>query len=122
MSPSPTVATTIGCLAGRMDFQRDRAVANEIELIGRFAFAEQIVARRANRRLRAQPEISGASSASSPAKNGCSRTMRSSPSIDHSSLCDPAVARIAAASSVMSIPTGHQVMQRPQPTQPEVPN
>src|SRR6478672_8836212 len=34
----------------------------------------------------------------------------------------PSVARIAAASSVMSIATGHQVMQRPQPTQPEVPN
>jgi len=32
------------------------------------------------------------------------------------------VARIAAASSVMSIATGHQVMQRPQPTQPELPN
>ena len=31
-------------------------------------------------------------------------------------------ARIAETSSVMSIPTGHQVMQRPQPTQPEVPN
>jgi hypothetical protein len=28
----------------------------------------------------------------------------------------------AAASSVMSIPTGHQAMQRPQPTQPELPN
>jgi hypothetical protein len=33
-----------------------------------------------------------------------------------------AVARIAAASSVMSIAIGHHVMQRPQPTQPEVPN
>ena len=32
------------------------------------------------------------------------------------------VARIAAASSVISMPTGHQVMQRPQPTQPDVPN
>ena len=30
--------------------------------------------------------------------------------------------RIAAASSVMSMPTGHQAMQRPQPTQPLVPN
>ena len=29
------------------------------------------------------------------------------------------VARIAASSSVTSMPTGHQVMQRPQPTQPE---
>ena len=34
----------------------------------------------------------------------------------------PSVARMAAASSVMSMATGHQVMQRPQPTQPEVPN
>jgi hypothetical protein len=29
---------------------------------------------------------------------------------------------MAAVSSVRSMPTGHQVMQRPQPTQPEVPN
>jgi hypothetical protein len=28
----------------------------------------------------------------------------------------------ARASAVMSMPTGHQVMQRPQPTQPETPN
>ena len=32
------------------------------------------------------------------------------------------VARMAATSSVMSMPTGHHVMQRPQPTQPELPN
>ena len=32
------------------------------------------------------------------------------------------LARMAAASSVMSIATGHHVMQRPQPTQPELPN
>jgi hypothetical protein len=32
------------------------------------------------------------------------------------------VDRIAAASSVMSMPTGHQAMQRPHPTQPDVPN
>ena len=31
-------------------------------------------------------------------------------------------ARIAATSAVRSMPTGHQVMQRPQPVQPEVPN
>ena len=29
---------------------------------------------------------------------------------------------IAISSSRTSIPTGHQVMQRPQPTQPNVPN
>jgi hypothetical protein len=33
-----------------------------------------------------------------------------------------AVARMAATSSVRSIPTGHQVMHRPQPTQPDVSN
>jgi hypothetical protein len=31
-------------------------------------------------------------------------------------------ARIAATSSVRSIPTGHQVMHLPHPTHPEVPN
>ena len=36
-------------------------------------------------------------------------------------MCSP-VPRMAAASSVMSIPAGHQVMQRPQPTQPFSPN
>src|ERR1019366_296523 len=30
--------------------------------------------------------------------------------------------RMAPTSSVMSMPTGHQVMQRPQPTHPELPN
>jgi len=29
---------------------------------------------------------------------------------------------MARNSSVMSMPTGHHVTQRPQPTQPEVPN
>src|ERR1035437_4117261 len=33
-----------------------------------------------------------------------------------------ALSRIACTSSVRSIPTGHHVMQRPQPTQPETPN
>jgi hypothetical protein len=32
------------------------------------------------------------------------------------------VARIAASSSVTSMPTGHQVMHLPHPTQPDVPN
>ncbi len=39
-----------------------------------------------------------------------------------SSGCGCGFALMAAASSVMSMPTGHQVMQRPQPTQPDVPN
>ncbi len=32
------------------------------------------------------------------------------------------LSRMARASSVMSMPTGQQVMQRPQPTRPELPN
>src|SRR3990170_748589 len=35
---------------------------------------------------------------------------------------EAAVSRMARTSSVMSMPTGHQVMHRPQPTQPDVPN
>ena len=34
----------------------------------------------------------------------------------------PGDSRIAATSAVKSIPTGHHVMQRPQPVHPEVPN
>ena len=34
----------------------------------------------------------------------------------------PGPRRSAFASAVMSMPAGHQVMQRPQPTQPEAPN
>ena len=33
-----------------------------------------------------------------------------------------ALRRMARTSSVMSMPTGHHVMQRPHPTQPELPN
>ena len=36
--------------------------------------------------------------------------------------CMSAPPRIAATSSVRSIPTGHHVMHRPQPTQPDEPN
>ncbi len=36
--------------------------------------------------------------------------------------CHAGDSRMAATSSVKSIPTGHQVMQRPQPTQPDVSN
>ena len=39
--------------------------------------------------------------------------------VDEAEISD---ARMARTSSVMSMPTGHHVMQRPQPTQPDVPN
>ena len=35
---------------------------------------------------------------------------------------EPGDSRMARTSSVISMPTGHQVMQRPQPTHPELPN
>ena len=57
--------------------------------------------------------------ARAPASAG---TSPSSSSIVRIAVRRAVVARIAAASSVMSIATGHQVMQRPQPTQPDVPN
>ena len=37
-------------------------------------------------------------------------------------LHDCVTSAIALISSVMSMPTGHHVMHRPQPTHPEVPN
>ena len=48
--------------------------------------------------------------------------MRLEPFHDRALLSAVSLSRIARTSSVMSMPTGHQVMQRPQPTQPEVPN
>ena len=55
-------------------------------------------------------------------RTGAPAEFASRPSMRVSSVCGCGFARMAAASSVMSMPTGHQVMQRPQPTQPEVPN
>ena len=79
-----------------------------------------------NRWLRAQPATSF------DLFDGRSRRRKDAPagyaqdsSRRHSSRrpgCGCGFALIAAASTVMSMPTGHQVMQRPQPTQPEVPN
>ena len=57
-----------------------------------------------------------------PANIGASPSSSSIPRIAVRPGVPMSLARIAAASSVMSIATGHQVMQRPQPTQPEVPN
>ena len=68
--------------------------------------------------LRPQPAISSRCSSRMPGEErGLGHQLR-----DRPHLVSPSVARIAAASSVMSMATGHQVMQRPQPTQPEVPN
>ena len=55
-----------------------------------------------------------------PPKAGTSGSSASIVRIAASARRSPA--RIAAASSVMSIATGHHAMQRPQPMQPEVPN
>jgi hypothetical protein len=79
-------ATTIGCWPGESSSSATVTLANQIEFIGRFAFAEQIRAPSAKRRLRAQPEIALPNSGPRPAKNGCSRTMRSSPLHRHPSV------------------------------------
>ena len=121
MSPSPLGGEHDGRLPGRHDLQRHLAMPDQKELVGGIALVDQILAGIEAMIARAAGNRPRPSSASSPAKNGCARTMRSSPSMV-GLLGFAGVARIAAASAVMSMPTGHQVMQRPQPTQPEVPN
>ena len=65
-----------------------------------------------------QPAMSSSSSGDSPLKRGTSR--RTVSIVVHGQLSS--LVRMAVSSSVTSMPTGHQVMQRPQPTQPDVPN
>ena len=72
--------------------------------------------------MRAQPDTTGAQFRFEPGEERMRQDDAFKPLHDQSSSGDVDVARIAAASTVMSMPTGHQVMQRPQPTQPEVPN
>ena len=87
--------------------------------VGRLALAQQVLARRSTCTLRPQPAIScEVLAARAPRTRARRRSARQS----SASALAPRSSRIARASSVMSIPTGHQVMQRPQPTQPELPN
>ena len=66
---------------GAVISKRHPAVPDQIELVGRLAFAEQVLARPRSARSCAQPQTSLQNPSSSPAKNGCSLTMRSSPDL-----------------------------------------
>ena len=96
--------------------------AEDEEGVGRIALAQQVLAGLEDR-FRAHPATVEVL-ADSPLNAASSRAGPQSSAIPLASSGEAArsVARIAAASSVMSIATGHHVMQRPQPTQPEVPN
>ena len=53
---------------------------------------------------------------------GDCRRHRPGPGTEGADRTAPSLSRMAAASSVRSMPTGHQAMQRPHPTHPEVSN
>src|SRR5512132_1051013 len=99
-----------------MRLQRDGPTPEDIEGVSRSAFTEDVLARievSRHRTARDRLEVFGLE----VGEQACLDEKLFDRSHSHfgSSL-------IAAASSVMSIPTGHQAMQRPQPTQPELPN
>ena len=83
------------------------------------ALAEEHLAVARSATFDAQPAISSSALRSDrPWKSGTSLQQ----GLNRLASVASSLARIAVSSSVTSIPTGHQVMQRPQPTQPEVPN
>ena len=99
----------------------ERHVADRItkKRVGRIALAEQVLAGREARWGAAGDQLEMLA-AHAGERGRLREQIVNRP--HRSSLGAASVARIAAASSVMSIATGHQVMQRPQPTHPDVPN
>ena len=100
------------------DLELHAPVSQEIEGVRLAALAEEVVAR-------LEPGVLAAARDQLQLRRGQAskdRALREL-GVERLHACSsPAVARIAATSSVMSMATGHQVMQRPQPTQPELPN
>ena len=97
--------------------ERDAAVPEDVEGVGLVAVAEEQLALAEMRRSSRSRRSARAGPASGPG-----RAARRAGWSQSSPSSAPSLARIAVSSSVTSIPTGHQVMQRPQPTQPELPN
>src|SRR3712207_6048003 len=107
-----------------MQLQGNPAASQHEEPVGRLALAEQVRARPEPRRHRVAFDQLDRAGAQLLQERGAGAV---GGSLWHGQVSDPASAagggtRSAAASSVMSMPTGHQAMQRPHPTQPEVPN
>jgi len=105
--------------AARRDerLDRDVAVTDDVERVGFVAFAEEL-------RAGIEVHVPGAAREQREAvvAEPCEERHVREELVERPRHAPSAVARIAATSSVMSIPTGHQVMQRPQPTQPDESN
>lgn len=98
------------------DLQRDATFTNQIEGVGVTALTEDMLAG-------FKADVFGAAGdqlPERPVEPGEERVFGDdAPQAIHQFTPSPP---IAAASSVMSMPTGHQVMHRPQPTQPDTSN
>src|SRR5512143_3540537 len=106
---------------GHEDLDRDPALAHDEEVVGGRALAEHELARLEDH-VRDAPhdrvEVRGAQ----VLEEGVLAEDLLEGVHRHGLLPCASPWRSARASAVMSMPTGHHVMQRPQPTQPETPN
>ena len=112
------------CAPGRAGLQSHAALADQEEAVGGIGLVEQIIAA-AEMRVRG----AAADQLEETLLEALEERMFPEDLLDvlerrghERALPSWGFSRIAATSSVMSMPTGHQVMQRPQPTQPEEPN
>ena len=103
---------------GHVCLERDEPVADEEERVGVVALAEEPLARVDGDVLPA----AGDRARASPGRDRRRRGSRRSELVKRVAWRSPPRSRIARTSSRMSMPTGHQAMQRPHPTQPSVPN
>ncbi len=115
--------------AGYVDLQRNPAGPDQVRSIGFIALPEQKLAG-----VKADVRCASGQKLQVPFGETAQEAMLAQDrqqrlGFDGRTPCDAysraarrSVARMAATSSVISIPTGHHEMQRPHPTHPEVPN
>ncbi len=97
----------------------DRAVADDVEAVGGVALAED---RLALLEVDVAPAAGDERRGPPPSCRRRTASGRGARQAAVAALFSSCSVFRAATSSVMSIPTGHHVMQRPQPTQPDVSN
>ena len=117
--PKTTGRTAIYLQPG-WDSKANPPVPQQIELVRRRALVKEIVAG-----LEHDVSRATADKPEEPLLEACKEWVFPDETLETFHVQSPwpcSLARMAATSSLMSMPTGHQVMQRPQPTHPEVPN
>src|SRR5208283_3587995 len=109
------------------ELHRDQTLTNEVKVVGRVALMEDDLPR-----LEAHVHRTSGNQLDVPILHALKKWMLSEnwfkcvyhagSLLRSAGALTESLSRMAPVSTVISIPTGHQVMQRPQPTQPETPN